>query len=112
VKINLSVPADGIVMLNDSFYPGWKAYVDGKEEPIRRTNFLFRGVFVGPKDKELIFRYEPWSFKTGVALACLALIILAALCIVEKRRNRRLPREDAPIEIEHVTTGRSSQEQA
>ena len=32
------------LFMSDSFYPGWKAYVDGKEAEILRANYLFRAI--------------------------------------------------------------------
>jgi len=32
----------GLLVLHDSYYPGWMAEVDGKSTPIRRADLLFR----------------------------------------------------------------------
>lgn len=43
----------GFLVLTDSFYPTWKAFVDNKETKIYKTDFNFRGILV-PKGKHLI----------------------------------------------------------
>jgi Predicted membrane protein len=83
VRIALQVSERGVVMLNDTFYPGWKAYVDGRERPIVRANFLFRGVAVNPEDRVLEFRYEPKSFQLGLALSILGVLSLLGLVVSE-----------------------------
>jgi len=42
VEIKLSMKESGYLVLNDIYYPGWKAYLNGNEIPIMRANYLFR----------------------------------------------------------------------
>jgi len=91
VVIELNCPHSGIVMLNDTDYPGWSAYVDGKARPIKLADALFRGVLVNPGEHELIFRYEPWTFNLGLLLAALAALLLALSFLVERRKNEQKP---------------------
>jgi hypothetical protein len=79
VVIRASLDDAGILVLADSYYPGWKAYVDGKEEKILRANLFFRAVNLLRGDHTVEFRYEPWSFTFGLAVS---LMTLCALVIV------------------------------
>lgn len=47
---------DGFLVLTDSFYPTWRAKIDGKETEIFRTDYNFRGIVV-PKGKHIILFY-------------------------------------------------------
>ena len=44
--------ADGraLLVLADTWFPGWNAKVDGREAPIVRTDQLLRGVVIGARD--------------------------------------------------------------
>ena len=75
VKIEVKCPDDGYVVLSDTFYPGWSAFVDGKPTAILRANLLFRAVAVGKGDHIVEFKYQPRSFYIGLALAALACLI-------------------------------------
>lgn len=44
---------DAFLVLTDSFYPNWHAYIDGKETKIYLTNYNFRGIIV-PKGKHAV----------------------------------------------------------
>jgi hypothetical protein len=70
-----------LLVVTDSWYPGWKALVDGAERPIHRVNHAFRGVVVRPGDRRVVFEYHPASFRYGamLSLAGLGLLGLGAL---------------------------------
>lgn len=60
IEANTNVPA--LLFLSDNFYPGWKAFVNGKETKIYRADYAFRAVVV-PSGKLIIeFTYENWNF--------------------------------------------------
>jgi uncharacterized membrane protein YfhO len=71
VTAQASLDRDGILVLSDSFYPGWHAYVDGKEAEILRANLFFRAVPLLAGNHVVEFRYEPRSFKVGLAISLL-----------------------------------------
>jgi len=71
--------ADGYLVLSDSWYPGWRASVDGRETPIVRADLVFRAVFLPAGDHQVEFRYEPRSFQMGVLVSLVALAALLGL---------------------------------
>ncbi|HEV2122165.1 MAG TPA: YfhO family protein, partial [Chloroflexota bacterium] len=73
-RIQAFAPSGGFLVLSDSYYPGWQAYVDGERVPLCRANFLFRAVPLSPGAHEVTFRYAPLSFSIGLTLTCLALL--------------------------------------
>ena len=82
VTIQASVNGEGILVLADSYYPGWRVYVDGKESEMLRANLLFRAVRLPPGEHRVVFRYEPRSFLAGLllSLATLAGLVAWLLC--------------------------------
>ncbi len=70
------------LVLNDSFFPGWDAYVRPAgseaelETPVVRVNGNFRGVMLEPGSWEVRFRYSPLSFKLGGLASAMGLVIL------------------------------------
>ncbi len=74
VTIRASLNASGLLILADSFYPGWRAYVDGREENILRANLFFRAVPLTAGEHTVEFRYEPLSFTLGCLLSLLTSI--------------------------------------
>lgn len=94
VIVQASLNDAGILVLADSYYPGWKAYIDGKEETIRRANLFFRAVPLPAGDHRVEFRYEPRSFAIGLAISIstvVAIVIISAVCHLRRRRAAIIP---------------------
>jgi O-antigen/teichoic acid export membrane protein len=82
VEAQTAVP--GWLILNDSYFPGWKAYVRPQggpeneeiEVPITRVNGNFRGVLLEPGEWTVRYRYSPASFQLGGLLSAMGVIVL------------------------------------
>ena len=81
VRLHVQARARGQLVLLDTFYPGWRAEVDGREVPIRPANVAFRAVEVEAGSHEVRFSYRPASVIAGgaITLAGLALMTLGLL---------------------------------
>jgi hypothetical protein len=69
VTIRASLNGSGVLVLADSFYPGWRVYVDGEEKKILRANFFFRGVPLEAGEHLVEFRYQPRSLAIGLIIS-------------------------------------------
>ncbi len=99
VVIDSDSPEDGVLVLTDSYYPGWRAFVDGKAAPIYHGNYLFRAVPVPAGKHTVEFVYYADSFKIGLLVsgATAALLVLsAAFAVRRKRRPAGLTLPDRP----------------
>ncbi len=67
-----------ILVLNDTFYPGWSAWVDQKETDIFPVNIKGRGIIIDQGDHTVVFRFEPQSVKVGAAISLTTLAIIGA----------------------------------
>jgi hypothetical protein len=86
VVVESESPQDGLLVLTDSHYPGWRAFVDGQEKPILHANYLFRGVSVPAGRHTVEFVYYADSFKAGLLISGATLILLLLLAIRAWRR--------------------------
>jgi len=75
IQSKSSVPA--ILLLTDSYYPGWRATIDGIPTEILRANYTFRAVVIPPGIRQVSFRYAPTSFNIGAVISGTSLIALA-----------------------------------
>lgn len=75
-----------LLFLSDTYYPGWKAFVDDEETKIYRANYAFRAISV-PSGVHLVkFAYEPMSFKAGYSISLVSLALLGILLFAVKKR--------------------------
>ncbi len=58
-----------LLVLSDTFYPGWQAAVDGRRVPIYQTNAAFRGVLVPPGRHRVEMHFRPRSLIVGLGMA-------------------------------------------
>lgn len=95
VLIKTENASDGFLFLSDNFYPGWKAFVDGKESKIYRANYTFRAVFVPQGEHEVKFLFQPQSFKIGLTISVFALLVLWGLFIYGLKSRRPASKSSA-----------------
>ena len=57
-----------MLVLADANFPGWVARIDGKEAPILRADYLFRGVLVPAGEHDVAFAYEPRPLALGLLI--------------------------------------------
>lgn len=87
VLIQCRLTSPGYLVLTDTFYPGWKAYLtaNNKELPILHANYLFRAVVLPEGASTVIFRFQPLTFQVGLYLGLAAIIFIAWLAIRRQR---------------------------
>lgn len=82
IELSLTARTRSLLVVTDTFYPGWKAFVDGRAVPIYMTNILFRGIEIEPGVHRVIMVYEPDSLAAGIRLSLLGAAALLILLTV------------------------------
>jgi hypothetical protein len=85
VVIEYEAKTDAFLYLSDTYYPGWRAYVDGKATKIYQANLAFRAVKIPMGSHRVEFRYIPFSFYIGLMLTIFGVV----LCIWLIKRDRK-----------------------
>ncbi len=101
IEIQSSRSTDGFLVIGEIYYPkGWKAYLDGEEIAIIKTNYALRGVEVPAGDHTLRMEFKPDSFVIGSKIDWASNLIqfgLLGFLIVSLVRNRSSSEdEDSP----------------
>jgi hypothetical protein len=69
IQIDVETPANGFLFLSEVYYPAWKAYIDGKETEIFKTDYCLRSVYLTQGKHEVEFKYESDTFNTGLIIS-------------------------------------------
>ncbi len=89
VTLAATFSEDGIAVLADAYYPGWKAIVDGKDAEILAVNINQRGVVVPKGEHTIRFFYEPESMRWGIGVSLLSVSIGVVIFVFLRKKEKR-----------------------
>jgi hypothetical protein len=78
-----------LLVVSDTHFPGWKAFVDGTEAKILRANYLFRAIALPAGSHEVVFEYRPGSLRAGLGVSAVGLTLFIAVVAAAWQRERR-----------------------
>ncbi len=96
VDIDALLEQSGILVLNDSDYPGWEVSVDSQPSKTVTANYLFRGVFIRPGRHRIHFSYLPRTFRLGAGISMLTLVGLIFWLVSPRHDGTRIPEGRVP----------------
>jgi hypothetical protein len=107
VRIAVAAARSALLVLNDTYFPGWEARVDGVPSRIYRTNVFVRGVVVPPGTHVVELVYRPASFRIGASISIGSLLLAVGLLAGAVRqasstRTARPRAEPRPIVAEET----------
>jgi hypothetical protein len=94
VRLSVESERPAYLVTSETHYPGWRAYVDGRPQPIYYTNVAFRGFPVPAGKHQILMRFEAPLFWWAATASALGWILWAAL-LATWRRHSCLPRPDS-----------------
>lgn len=87
-KLKVVTPENGFLFVSDTWYPDWKAFIDGVETKVYKANYAFRAVSVPAGEHEVRFVYKPDSFYNGIKLSGVSFVTLLFLLLFLKWRHK------------------------
>src|SRR5205085_2720188 len=82
-RVEVEVPpgVPGLLVLTDSYFPGWGATVNGRRATVLPADVAFRGVMLGSGDSRVVFSYRSPGGSLGWAIPLLAIVCLGAVAL-------------------------------
>ena len=84
VSARASAVQAATLLLNDTHYPGWRAYVNGRREGVLRANGFARALVLPPGDSTVAFVFQPRSFALGLFGGLVALASMAVFWTIAR----------------------------
>jgi hypothetical protein len=78
-ELDVNAFAPSVLVISQIHYPGWKAYIDGSPVPVTRANYAFPAIFISSGPHHVRFSFEPWTFKAGLSITVLTLILFGVM---------------------------------
>jgi len=89
VRVEVDAPRPSVLVLTDSYAPGWQVSVNGHREHLARVNDTVRGVVVPTGKSVVVFTYQSPARARGAVISLLTLAGLLVYAVVVVRRRRR-----------------------
>lgn len=96
IKIKANATGNNFLFISEVFYPvAWKAYIDGKETEIYKTNYVFRGIVVPEGEHTIELKFSSPAFNTGktLSMAGNGIVILMLIAGIFLRRKKKADKE-------------------
>lgn len=93
VTYTSKAPSEQLAVFSEVYYDkGWNAYIDGKQTPYAKVNYVLRGMMVPAGEHTIVFKFEPKSHATGWTITSICsvimLLLLAAAIFMEVRKKK------------------------
>jgi len=89
ITVEVESEAPGFLFLSEIYYPGWKGFVDGRQEQILRANYLFRAIEIQKGRHKVQLVFDPFSIKAGIAVTLITLLAVCCLSFYAFRTRAR-----------------------
>jgi hypothetical protein len=94
--LRVATTAPGLLVVADTWMPGWSAFVDGISAPVLRGNHSQRVIpLFSPGQHTIALYYTPPGFVLGCAVTAVSAVVWGLFCcvaITDLLRRRRSPR--------------------
>jgi hypothetical protein len=87
VVVDVGAGAPGLLVLTDTYMPGWQATVGGRPAEVLPTDVAFRGVPVGGAATRVVFRYRPPGATLMWLLPLAGVLGMVAWWLMGRRRT-------------------------
>jgi len=81
VEMDVGLSERGFLVVSDAYFPGWEAKANGERVEIYRADGAFRAIPLEAGEYRVEMRYEPMSFRLGLAISVVSAVALLAIVV-------------------------------
>ncbi|MCL4477961.1 MAG: YfhO family protein [Deltaproteobacteria bacterium] len=82
IKLHVVTTLPGLLVISNTYFPGWHVRIDGRKSKVIRTDYAFQGVFVPEGIHWIELDYMPLSFVIGFVISIIGILAVLLLYIV------------------------------
>jgi hypothetical protein len=88
VELEVRRASEGLLILADAYYPGWRAFLDQAEAKIVPADHALRGLALAPGKHRVVFVFQPMDFRIGLWTSLVTLVLAGAALSLSLRKKR------------------------
>ena len=82
-EYDVNATGNNLMFMSDIYYPaGWKAYIDGQETEIYKTDYLFRSIVVPAGKHKVEIKFQPETYYKGKSITLISNIVVGLILVV------------------------------
>ena len=82
LMIRVDTPVQAILTVQDSFFAGWTATIDGRDVPVWRADVLFRALPVPAGQHVVEMRFRQTSAETGFTISVVSALLAVVIMVI------------------------------
>jgi uncharacterized membrane protein YfhO len=90
IELSAQTSRGGLLVLSETYYPGWKAWLDDQPTPIYCTDIALRGVLVPAGTHRVRMEFRPLILPIALGISLITAILLAISAFVYRKSARRI----------------------
>lgn len=89
LSLDVETDRDGLLVISEQAYPGWRAWLDGREVSLVRADVILQALVVPAGQHHVEVRFDPLSVKVGLATTLLTALASGGWLFWALRIRRR-----------------------
>ncbi len=81
--VKVDAGSNGFLVINEPYYPGWHAFIDGKEAELYHVNYLFQGIKLPMGSYTVKVIYAPRMFYIGLIISAITIVFMAGVVVIK-----------------------------
>jgi len=86
LELDVATSRTSFLVLSESFYPGWEAWIDDRGSEVYRADMAFRGLVVPAGRHRVRMQFHPGILLISLGVSMLTSVLLTGMAIFGKRR--------------------------
>ena len=86
-SLRVQANGPGLLVIGEHYDAGWRTTISGTPAPVFKADLAALGIVLPPGESTVELRFVPVGLRGGIAVAAGAVLALAAITLIQRRRR-------------------------